>query len=172
MKTLNGLIGDYTRALQVGEIQIAYRGILAFLGKLRTAFLRSHPDWDAGSLYQGYLDMSYFSVSTEELKTHGLKVAVVYLHEQDRFEVWLSARNREVGRYYSAGLSHETAGMAGHFHDPHNPDAIIEVILAENPDFDEELLLQDSLLQGVEAFIDWLAIQLEDLERKAEREKP
>ncbi len=33
MKTLNELIEEYTHHLQQGEIQIAYKGILEFLGK-------------------------------------------------------------------------------------------------------------------------------------------
>ncbi len=33
MKTLNELIEAYTNHLQQGEIQIAYKGILEFLGK-------------------------------------------------------------------------------------------------------------------------------------------
>ena len=63
MKTLNELIAEYTHHLQQGEIQIAYKGILEFIGKLRAEFIKKHPHYDVGGIYQGYMDMSYFSLS-------------------------------------------------------------------------------------------------------------
>lgn len=43
MKTLNHLIRDYTTLLQHGEIQLAYKGILDFMGKLRADFQKKLP---------------------------------------------------------------------------------------------------------------------------------
>lgn len=60
MKTLNQQIAAYTQQLQLGEIQIAYREILAFIGKLRADFIKKYPYNDVSNIYQGYLDMSYF----------------------------------------------------------------------------------------------------------------
>ena len=96
MKTLNQLINDYTCHLQQGEIQLAYKGILEFSGKLRAYFIKKYPHWDTSSIYQGYMDISYFSLSTKPLKDKGLKIAIVYLHEKGDFEVWLSARKRNI----------------------------------------------------------------------------
>lgn len=42
MKTLNQLIDDYTCHLQQGEIQLAYKGILEFIGKLRADFVKGY----------------------------------------------------------------------------------------------------------------------------------
>jgi len=39
MKTLNELINNYTCHLRQGEIQVAYKGILEFIGKLRADFI-------------------------------------------------------------------------------------------------------------------------------------
>lgn len=64
MKTLNKLIEGYTHHLKLGEIQIAYKGILEFLGRLRAEFIKNHPDYDISSIYQGYMDMSYLGVDT------------------------------------------------------------------------------------------------------------
>lgn len=58
MKTLNQLINDYTCHLKQGEIQVAYKGILEFIGKLRADFIKKYPHYDTGSIYQGYMDMS------------------------------------------------------------------------------------------------------------------
>lgn len=154
MKTLNQLIEQYTRELQRGELQTAYRGIAAFLGKLRGLFIKNHPELDVSSVYQGYMDMSYFSVTNEALKKHGLKVAIVYLHEKGSFEVWLSARNRKTAESHASKLSHYISGAEGLFHDAGNPDAIMESVVTSNPDFDDESSLAENIQQGVERFIE------------------
>ena len=153
MKTLNQLISDYTCYLQKGEIQIAYKGILEFIGKLRADFVKKHPDYDTSSIYQGYMDMSYFSLSTKPLKDKGLKIAVVYLHEKGNFEVWLSARNREISKQYEPVFyGHSFDGITV-FHDDSNKDAIIECILVSSPNFEDQVILTERIAQGTEAFI-------------------
>jgi len=89
----------------MGNCVYAYKGILEFLGKLRAEFVKEHPHYDVVSIYQGYMDMSYFSLSTKSLKDKGLKIAIVYLHEKGNFEVWLSARNRDIAKSYVSYLT-------------------------------------------------------------------
>ena len=153
MKTLNKLIEEYTNHLQQGEIQIAYKGIMDFLGKLRAEFVKEHPHYDVSSIYQGYMDMSYFSLSTKLLKEKGLKIAIVYLHDKGSFEVWLSARNRDIAKGYISILNSNIAGDANLFHDNNNPDAVIECILTSIPNFEDQSLLIDTINKGVEKFV-------------------
>lgn len=153
MKTLNELIEEYTHHLQQGEIQIAYKGILEFLGKLRAEFVKKHPHYDVSSIYQGYMDMSYFSLSTKSLKDKGLKIAIVYLHEKGYFEVWLSARNRDIAKSYVSLLNSNISGDMNVFHDISNSDAIIECILTSTPNFEDQSSLIDTIDQGVEKFV-------------------
>ncbi|MBT2571470.1 hypothetical protein [Planococcus sp. ISL-110] len=102
MKNLNQLVYEYTSQLQHGELQAAYKGILQFIGKLRTELIKKYPHDNISGIYQGYLDMTYFSLTPEPLKNKGLKIAIVYLHEKGAFEVWLSARNREITKEYES----------------------------------------------------------------------
>ncbi len=153
MKTLNELIEAYTHHLQQGEIQIAYKGILEFLGKLRAEFIKNYPHYDVSSIYQGYMDMSHFSLSTKSLKDKGLKVAIVYLHEKGHFEVWLSARNREIAKSYASILDRNIPSDVNVFHDINNPDAIIECILTPTPDFEDQSSLIDTIDKGVKKFV-------------------
>lgn len=53
MKRLNKQIAAYTQQLRLGEIQMAYKGILAFIGKLRAAFIKKYPHYDVSNIYQG-----------------------------------------------------------------------------------------------------------------------
>ena len=81
MNNLNQLIANYTQALNQGEIQIAYKGIMEFMGKLRAELIKKYPEYQVSGIYQGYMDMSYFSMASDSLKDKGLKIAIVYLHE-------------------------------------------------------------------------------------------
>jgi hypothetical protein len=149
--TLNELISAYTRQLKQGELQTAYKAILDYIGRLRAHFTKKYPFYDMSAIYQGYMDMSYFSLSPKPLKEKGLKIAVVYLHEKGAFEVWLSARNRELSKKYASFLS-GIPDMAV-FHDNANQDAIIEYTLTTAPDFENESSLTDTLEHGVEKFM-------------------
>jgi hypothetical protein len=153
MKALNQLISDYTCHLQQGEIQLAYKGILEFMGRLRADFIKKYPHYDTSSIYQGYMDMSYFSLSTKQFKDNGLKIAIVYLHEKGCFEVWLSARNREISKLYESVFWDKIIGEITLFHDKTNQDAIIECTLVSAPNFEDQKSLTDIIEQGVEKFV-------------------
>ena len=153
MKALNQLISDYTSCLQQGEMQLAYKGILDFIGKLRAVFIKNYSHYDTSSIYQGYMDMSYFSLSTKLLKEKGLKIAIVYLHEKGHFEVWLSARNREISKGYEPIFNGNVSDDIAVFHDDNNQDAIIECTLASAPNFENQAALMDIIGQGAEKFI-------------------
>jgi len=153
MKTMNQLICEYTRYLEQGEIQIAYKGILGFIGKLRADFIKKNPHYEISSVYQGYMDMSYFSLSTKQLRDEGLKIAIVYLHEKGCFEVWLSARNREISKRYESVFYGKIFDGVKVFHDENNKDAIIEFTLTASPNFEKEEMLTGIIEQGVEKFL-------------------
>lgn len=153
MKTLNQIIKMYTGYLQQGEIQVAYKGILDFFGKLRADMIKKHPNYKMGSLYQGYMDMTYFSFSTKQLKDKGLKIAIVYLHQKGTFEVWLSARNRDISKRYEAIFTSNIFSNITFFHDINNQDAIVESILIATPNFDEQPSLIEIIEEGVEEFV-------------------
>jgi hypothetical protein len=96
MESLNIEIKEYNLQLSQGHIQKAYRGILSFMSDLRSQLERKYPDYTLSSLYVGYMDMSYFAFTPLDLKRKKLKVAIVYLHMENRFEVWLSGFNRQI----------------------------------------------------------------------------
>jgi hypothetical protein len=152
MKTLNQLICEYNSHLQQGEIQTAYKGIMEFIGKLRADVTKKFPRYDIGSLYQGYMDTTYFSLSTKVLKNKGLKLAIVYEHTKGTFEIWLSARNRDIAKQYESALYSSISNNMAVFHDNNNLDAIIEFTLTPTPNFEEQDSLMEIIEQSVEKF--------------------
>ncbi len=163
MASLSEDVSEYNRQLRVGSIQRAYRGIISFMSGLRDMLATNHPDHSAGSLYQGYMDMTYFSFTPPYLNERKLKVAVVYLHEGNRLEVWLAGGNRKVQAEYIELLKgHDLGGYELSRVAP-GVDSIVEGVLAERPDFDDT----DKLARSVEAGIILFSAKMEGIVREA-----
>jgi len=96
MESLNEYIKKYKIQLSKGIIQKAYRGIMIFMSGLKNDLEKNYPDFIVSSLYFGYMDMTYFAFTPSDLKNKKLKIAIVFLHEQERFEAWLGGSNRKV----------------------------------------------------------------------------
>lgn len=141
MNTLNAAVREYTAQLHNGQIQKAYKAILDFMANLRANLSANYPDHAVSALYFGYMDMSYFAFTPPALKARNLKIAIVYLHQEGRFELWLAGNNRKIQTSYIELLSHRNIG--GYTLSKANPgvDFIIASPIAQEPDFDrrEEL---------------------------------
>mgnify|MGYP001024818597 CR=1 FL=1 len=144
MESLNNHILEYKIQLGKGQIQKAYRGIMTFMSGLMKYLENRHPDFIAGALYFGYMDMSYFPFTPAVIKARKLKIAIVYLHEEGRFEVWLSGSNRKIQAEYIKLLKLKISGKYKVSEVLPGVDSIIESVLVEKPDFDnpEELKKQ------------------------------
>lgn len=137
MATLYEDIREYSRLLKAGGIQRAYRGIMSSMSGLRDELASRHPEHSAGSLYQGYMDMTYFSFTPRGLAERKLKLAVVYLHGENRLEAWLAGGNRKVQADYIRLL--KGCELGGYKLSKVSPgvDSIIEAVILEDPDFDD-----------------------------------
>ena len=144
MESLNNQIVEYKTQLGKGKIQKAYKGIMAFMSGLITYLNDRYPEYIAGSLYFGYMDMTYFPFTPAALKEAKLKIAIVYLHEEGRFEGWLSGSNRKIQAEYIKRLKLKIDGKYKVSEIQPGVDSIIESVLVEKPDFDhpEELKKQ------------------------------
>jgi len=115
------------------------------MSALRSRMADSCPQFAAGSLYLGYMDMTYFAFTPLELKNKGLKIAAVYLHGQNRLEAWLAGVNRKVQAEYIEKL--KGIDIEDYRLSKVSPgtDSIIEYTISEQPDFDRA----DKLMQAV-----------------------
>lgn len=97
MKSLNDSLTEYKKQLDKGDIQFAYRGLMDYMMGLKNYFKNKYPDFSvAASLYQGYMDMTYFALFPEDLKKRKLKIAIVLVHDKMQFEIWLSGINKQI----------------------------------------------------------------------------
>ena len=135
MESLNALIEEYTAQLRKGQIQKAYKGIMTFMSGLKTYMENRYPEYSASALYFGYMDMTYFAFTPPDFKSKQLKIAIVYMHAQGRFEIWLCGSNRKIQTEYSKRM--KQINIEGYQLSRVAPgvDSIIETILVERPDF-------------------------------------
>lgn len=155
MVAINNKIEEYRLQVEKGNIVDAYRGIMKFMRNLQTHFMKKYPDLNVSTnLYQGYMDMTYFSVAHPILKDIRLKIAIVFLHESASFEVWLAGVNRKVQKEYWKKFLE--SGWERYMVVPvmENKDAIIQNVLVKDPDFEDLEGLTTLIEEGVMEFMD------------------
>ena len=69
MGSLSDAMSEFRAQMQKGVIQQAYRGLMDYMSALKTELKAKHPDYQvSGSLYFGYMDMTYFSVFPKSIR--------------------------------------------------------------------------------------------------------
>ena len=145
---------EYKIQLKKGAIQKAYKGLMEYMTSLRSHFAKKFSDYSLpGNIYYGFMDMTYFSILPKSLKERDLKIAIVFLYDTFRFEIWLSGRNKKVLTNYWEIIKEKnwdkykvTAPLKG-------VDSIVESVLADNPDFSDLETLTNQIEQGTVKFI-------------------
>ncbi|MBI9012936.1 MAG: hypothetical protein JEZ08_11945 [Clostridiales bacterium] len=154
MDSLNEYVLEYKNQLEKGDIKKAYIGLMEYIMSLRSHFKSKYPDYFvSGSVYSGYMDMSYFSFTPDFLKKRKLKIAIVFVHETIRFEVWLAGNNKQVQKKYWHLFRNGDFDKYEINSTLNGVDSIIEHILAENPNFDELTSLTDLIEDEALQFI-------------------
>lgn len=153
MNLLNNYIKEYRVQLSKGHLQKAYKAIMTFMSGLGSYLEKRYPGHTIGSLYFGYMDMTYFAFTPTCLKDRKLKIAIVYLHEQGRFEAWLGGSNKKIQAEYIELFSGKNLGGYKLSKALPGVDSIMEWILVEQPDFDQPEELKIEIEKKILEFI-------------------
>jgi len=138
MGSLPEYLNEYRKQLEKGAIQKAYRGLIEYIMGLRMYFDSRYPDYSvSGGIYYGYMDMTYFAVIPKTLKQRRLKIAIVFLHESFRFEVWLAGNNKQVQAKYWTLFKESGWSKYRIVPTTKGVDSILEYRVADNPDFND-----------------------------------
>ena len=145
---------EYKRMLEKGHIQRAYQGLMEYFGQLRTHFIKKYPNYDvSGSIYYGYMDMTYFSIRPESLRSRNLKIALVFVHDAFRFEVWLAAKNKHIQTEYWHLFNDSNWNKYSITTPGKGIDSILESSLVEDPNFSDLDSLTKQIEKGILEFI-------------------
>jgi hypothetical protein len=154
MATFHEQMIEYKTQLSKGSIQIAYKGLMEYMMGLRTHFKNKYPDYFvSGSIYYGFMDMTYFAFTPKSLQDRGLKVAIVFVHETFRFEVWLAGANKQVQAEYWNLFTQSGSAPYPLVPTTKGADAIMEHILVDDPDFRDLNKLTGQIESGTLKFI-------------------
>ena len=153
MESMSEYINEYRKQLDKGVIQRAYQGLMKYIMDLRTHFSKKFPDFAPGNIYHGYMDMTYFPISPESLKSRKLKIAVVFNYDQFRFEVWLAGYNKQIQQKYWELFKESDLNKYRIPSATKGVDSIVEYTLADNPDFDDLDGLTKQIEKGTLNFI-------------------
>ena len=138
MKSLQENMTEFRKQLEKGAIQKAYQGLMEYMLSLKNHFSNKYPDYSApGSLYPGYMDMTYFSILPKSLRDRDLKIAIVFLYDAFRFEIWLSGKNKQVLAKYWQFFKKSNWDKYKIVEPVKGIDSIVEHILIDNPDFSD-----------------------------------
>lgn len=154
MESLNRYMAEYKKQIRKGDIVKAYRGLMDTMTEIKNRLADRHPDYTVpGSLYAGYMDMTYFAFTPTDLRGRKLKIAIVFTHEKVQFEAWLAAGNRRVQAYYAKvfrerGWDKTPITQAGK-----GVDAILEDVLEDSPDFEDVDALTEKIEKSALKFI-------------------
>lgn len=127
---------------------------MEYMMDLKAHFKNKYPDYFvSGSIYYGYMDMTYFSFFPESLKRRKLKTGIVFIHEKFRFEVWLFGYNKQVQSKYWKLFRESNWNKYRIVPTTKGVDSIMEYILVENPDFSDLDILTKQIEEDTLKFI-------------------
>jgi len=136
MESFHEYINEYRKQIEKGAINKAYKGLMEYILTLRTYLKNKYPDYFvSGSIYFGYMDMTYFSFHPKSLGHKKLKIAIVFIHETMRFEAWLAGYNKQIQSKYWKMFKESTWNKYHIVSTTKGADSILEHILVANPDF-------------------------------------
>jgi hypothetical protein len=136
MENFQDSMSEYKKQMQKGTLPEAYKGLMEYILALRTHLKTAYPDYFiSGSIYFGYMDMTYFSFYPKSIKDRNLKIAIVFIHNTCRFEVWLAGYNKQVQSKYWKLFKENGWKKYPLVPTTEGVDSIMESVLVENPDF-------------------------------------
>ena len=144
--SLNTLVAAYKKQLDIGDIQVAYAGLVKFVMRLKIRFSKTMWDRFAFSgIFQGYMDYTYFYFANDFCRERKLKFGLVLNHDDMRFEVWLLGQTKDVQERYWNLLKH-TEWIQGEAIPKYS---IFEHVLIERPNFDDLDALSETIENGI-----------------------
>jgi len=155
MTSFHKSMQKFRAGLEAGYLQEAYSGLMGYMRGLRLHFEKKFPNFSVPSkIYYGFMDMTYFAISTPVTKPHKLKFGVLFEYTNFQFEIYLSGFNRKVGAKYWRIIQEKNWTGYTLAEDPKKVDFIVYNVLAADPDFADLDALTAKIEKGTLDFID------------------
>lgn len=155
MKDVNAQIKFYKEQVNKGDIPKTYTALVKYVIRLRTVLSGNlSENYSFGSIFQGYMDYTYFYYSNDFLKNRKLKMGLVFNHSTTQFEVWMLGQTISIQRKYWEYFK-TTKWNKNRTTKPQY--AVLETVLFDNPDFNDvdklSKQIEDKLVRVTEEII-------------------
>jgi hypothetical protein len=135
MNNLNDIVNYYKDEIGKGFVPKAYITLVKYMTTLGTTLSKKlSGKYAFGSLFQGYMDYTYFYYSNDFLKRRKLKMGLVLNHSKMQFEVWLLGQTiplqEKYWEYFKATKWNKNRVTRPQY-------SILETVLIANPNFDD-----------------------------------
>lgn len=162
MKSLNDCMQTYKREVKKGDIKQAYTGLMRFFKDLQAHFKYACLDFSVTSnIYYGCMDLTFISFATELLKREKLKIAIVFNHDEFRFEVWLTGANKKIQERYLKLLKEKNWTQYPLTSTTKNITYISSSIIVVDPDFSKldklTQIIEKETLAFINSFEDFIS---------------
>lgn len=142
----------YREQLNQGYIQQAYKGILTSINEFRMHLQKAYPEYlIPNNMHDGVMDITYFAFSPSELRSHKLKIALVFNHQDFNFELWLVGQNKKVQKAYWTMFKESDWNVFPLTSSPEH--AIVRISICSKPHFEDQLQLHAVLEENLVDFI-------------------
>jgi hypothetical protein len=146
-------LNEYRKQLEKGAVKKAYKGLMDYFKDLRLYLKNKYPDYFLSDVNVGEMDFTYFYFFPKTLKTRGLKIVLLFIHEEFTFEVWLSGYNKKVQEKYWKIFKEKDWNEYHIAINPRDFDYILRFVLNDNPDFSDLEKLKAQIEKGTLEFI-------------------
>jgi len=164
MNSFHAVMMEYKKQMQLGVIPKAYLGLMEYMSRLKNFLKSEHPDFNvSGSMYFGYMDMTYFSFFPNTLKKRNLKTGIVFIHETCQFEAWLFGVNKQIQKQYWEIIRDSGWSQYKLVETIQGEDAILTHVLVDEPNFDDLDALSKQIEKGTIKFIEEIEIFINNL---------
>ncbi len=154
MDPINESLYEYGRLLKETNLRKSYKSLIDYIIDLQKHFKEKYIEFEVQkNLYQGYLDLTFFTLTTTQVKQRDLKYVIAFIHEKMQFEVWLSGKNRTIMSKYHDKFSNQDLGGNQLTVDEKGMASIVVAVLLDNPGFDNLNELTKQIDEGVISFI-------------------
>jgi len=146
MENINSCISLYKEQVNKSDIQKTYMFLLKYVMQVKANFEKAFSkEYSCGNVSPGYMDFSYFPFYNEYLRDKKLRFGIVLNHVEMRFELWLMGQNKETQKRYWDLLKTSPWNQD---HTPKPQYAELEIVLIDNPDFENIDALTVNIING------------------------
>ncbi len=89
-------INEYKNIIQTTNIQLGYKELTNSIKHVKTCLEKEMVSFDfSKNIIESNIEFTYFHFSNDILKSKGLKLVLVFLHKEFKYEICLSGINRK-----------------------------------------------------------------------------